>query len=197
MIHIKLFEQFKNSRLTEKININDVAIFPGRFQPFHNGHIAALKKTSMTFGVPVIPIQILSVRDESPFPPELLNKIGKAVQNEFSSWMADYFLYPQDRKTVIPQMVQFLRDKDYYPIAMGAGSDRIKSYESQVKYLNSDKSDVPMNQQFKLEMVDERIVDGPSGTKVREAIQNNDYELFKTLVPKSVHKFYNDLKKYL
>ena len=194
MKHVKFFEEFIN----EQINIkNNVAIFPGRFQPFHNGHIAALKKTSEIYGVPVIPIQILSKKEKSPFPESLLIKIGQAVQKEFSSWMGDYFLYPQSKKTVIPQMVQFLRDNNYYPIAMGAGSDRIKSYERQIVYINSPKSDVPMDVTFKLAMVDERGEGGPSGTKVRAAITTGDYEMFKSMTPKSVHPFYKELKKYL
>jgi len=194
MNHVKFFEEFINEQIKNK---NNVAIFPGRFQPFHNGHIAALKKTSEIYGVPVIPIQILSKKEKSPFPESLLIKIGQAVQKEFSSWMGDYFLYPQSKKTVIPQMVQYLRDNNYYPIAMGAGSDRIKSYKRQIVYINSAKSDVPMDVTFKLAMVDERGEGGPSGTKVRAAITAGDYETFKSMTPKSVHPFYKELKKYL
>lgn len=173
-----------------------VCIFPGRFQPFHNGHIAALKRASEVLGVPVIPIQILSKTDKSPFPDALLEKIGKAVAKEFP-FMADYFLYPSNLKTVVPQMVKFLRDKGYESIGMGAGSDRMKSYEPQIRYLNSEKSDVPVPEPFRLEMVDERIPNGPSGTAVREAIQNDDEAAFKKMTPKSVHPFYKELKKYI
>ena len=173
-----------------------VCIFPGRFQPFHNGHIAALKKASEVLGAPVIPIQILSKTDKSPFPDALLEKIGKAVAKEFP-FLADYFLYPSNLKTVVPQMVKYLREKGYESIGMGAGSDRIKSYEPQIKYLNSEKSDVPVSEPFRLEMVDERAVGGPSGTKVREAILNDDEVTFKNMTPKSVHPFFKELKKYI
>jgi hypothetical protein len=80
---------------------------------------------------------------------------------------------------------------------MGAGSDRMKSYEPQIKYLNSEKSDVPVSEPFRLEMVDERAVGGPSGTKVREAIQNDDEDTFNKMTPKSLHPFYKELKKYI
>jgi cytidyltransferase-like protein len=168
----------------EAVDGERVCIFPGRFQPFHNGHIAALKRASEVLGVPVIPIQILSKTDKSPFPDALLEKIGKAVAKEFP-FMADYFLYPSNLKTVVPQMVKFLRDKGYESIGMGAGSDRMKSYEPQIKYLNSEKSDVPVPEPFRLEMVDERIPNGPSGTLVREAIQNDDEAAFKKKTPKT------------
>jgi hypothetical protein len=80
---------------------------------------------------------------------------------------------------------------------MGAGSDRIKSYESQIKYLNSEKSDVPVSEPFRLEVCDERAPGGPSGTKVREAILAGDKKLFEKLTPSSVHRFYDELKKEL
>jgi cytidyltransferase-like protein len=179
-----------------EFNGERVCIFPGRFQPFHNGHIAALERTSKQFGVPVIPLQILSKTDKSPFPEALLQKIGNAVAKEFK-FMAAYFLYPTDRKTVIPQMVKFLREEGYESIGMGAGSDRMKAYEPQIKYLNSEKSDVPVSEPFILKNVDERQTGGPSGTKVREAIVADDKSAFEQMTPKSVHPFYKELKKYL
>lgn len=186
----------ENQILEATFNGKRVCIFPGRFQPFHNGHIAALKKASEVLGAPVIPIQILSKTDKSPFPDALLEKMGKAVSKEFS-FIADYFLYPSNLKTVVPQMVKYLREKGYESIGMGAGSDRMKSYEPQIKYLNSEKSDVPVSEPFRLEMVDERAVGGPSGTKVREAIQNDDEDTFNKMTPKSLHPFYKELKKYI
>ena len=179
-----------------EFNGTRVCIFPGRFQPFHNGHIAALERTSKQFGLPVVPLQILSKSDKSPFPDMLLKKIGNAVAKEFS-FIAAYFLYPSDRKTVIPQMVKFLREEGYESIGMGAGSDRMKAYEPQIKYLNSEKSDVPVSEPFILKNVDERQTGGPSGTKVREAIMADDKAAFDSMTPKSVHPFYNELKKHL
>ena len=200
MEYVKTFESFildENELFEANFGGKRVVIFPGRFQPFHNGHIAALKKASDIFKLPVVPIQILSKTDKSPFPDTLLEKIGNAVVKEFN-WMAGYSLYPTSLKTVIPQMVKYLRDEyNFDPIGMGAGSDRIKSYESQIKYINSEKSDVPVSEPFKLEACDERAPGGPSGTKVREAIKADDRELFEKLTPKSVHPFYDDLKKYL
>ena len=194
MNHFKTFEQFI---FEAEFNGERVCIFPGRFMPFHNGHIASLKKTSEIFGMPVIPLQILSKSDKSPFSEELLKEIGESISSEFSDWMAAYFLYPQDRKTVIPQMVKFLREQGFEPIGMGCGSDRLKAYEPQVKYINSEKSDVPVSEPFKLEMVDERGEGGPSGTKVREAIKNDDEATFKKMTPESMHEYYDELKKQL
>jgi cytidyltransferase-like protein len=199
MNYVKTFELFLNEHTLFEAEFGNkrVVIFPGRFQPFHNGHIAALKKCYEIFQLPVVPIQILSKTDKSPFDDGLLMKIGQAVAKEFN-WMAGYSLYPPGLKTVVPQMVKYLRAQyNFEPVGMGAGSDRIKAYEPQIKYLNSDKSDVPVSEPFRLEVCDERAPGGPSGTKVREAIAAGDKKLFEDLTPKAVHKFYDEMKKQL
>jgi cytidyltransferase-like protein len=103
MNYVKTFESFLyEANVTEITDGEKVCFFPGRFQPFHNGHIAALKRTSDEFGFPVIPLQILSKREESPFPDELLQQMGDAVVKEFK-FLSDYYIYPQNYgKTVIP-----------------------------------------------------------------------------------------------
>ena len=199
MKNIQTFEEFinENNLFEAELDGKRVVIFPGRFQPFHNGHIAALKKAHDIFRLPVVPVQILSKSDKSPFPDTLLTKIGNAISKEFN-WMAGYCLYPIGNKTVVPQMVKYLRETfDFEPVGMGCGSDRLKAYEPQIKYLNSEKSDVPVSEPFRLEICDERAAGGPSGTKVREAIVADDKKTFEMMTPKSVHPFYNELKKAL
>lgn len=196
---VATFEEWLNEqRIFEtQFGSQKVAIFPGRFQPFHLGHIAAFKEASRRFQCPVVPIQIFSKTDKSPFPDTLLKKMGEAMVKEYD-FLAGYVLYPSTLKTVVPQMVKLLReDYDFEAIGMGCGSDRLKSYVPQIKYLNSEKSDVPVSQEFQLEMVDERIPDGPSGTKVREAIASGDKESFEKYMPKSLHKFFPELEKYM
>jgi cytidyltransferase-like protein len=194
---VKTFEEFIFEAEVVDFGGQKVAIFPGRFQPFHLGHLAAFKEASRRFGVPVVPIQIFSKTDKSPIPDKVLEKMGNDMVKEFD-FLAGYVLYPSTLKTVVPQMVKLLREQyGFEAIGMGCGSDRLKSYEPQIKYLNSEKSDVPVSQTFRLEMVDERIPDGPSGTKVREAIANGDQETFEKYMPKSLHKYFGELQKYI
>jgi uncharacterized lipoprotein len=196
--YIPTFERFiSENKVFEFIDHSGkkVCCFPGRFQPFHLGHIAALRETSMRFQCPVIPIQIKSKNEDSPFPDSLLQKIGDAVAREFE-FIEKYVLYPQNLKTVIPQMVKLLQERGFNPIGVGCGDDRQKDYIRQVDYLTSAKSDVPV-EEFRVEMVDQRQPGGPSGTKVREAIINDDFKLFKALTPISIHKYYTEMKKYL
>ena len=200
MKNLQTFEEFINkNQIFEAVDFNGerVSLFVGRFQPFHLGHIAAMQKTSNVFQCPVIPIQVLSKTEKSPFPDALLTKIGSSVAKEYSKWMATYILFPSNLKAVIPQRVKYLREQGYESIGMGVGSDRYKAYEHQIKYLNSDKSDVPVSEPFRIEIVDERSPSGPSGTRVRDAIKEGNKKLFEEYTPKSVHSFYDDLKKYL
>jgi hypothetical protein len=48
-----------------------------------------------------------------------------------------------------------------------------------------------------MKVVDERVQGGPSGTKVRESIATDNKAEFEKLTPKSVHQYYDELKKYL
>lgn len=199
MKNIQTFEEFilENNLFEAEFGNQRVVIFPGRYMPTHNGHIAAWKKCHDIYRLPVVPLQIISKSEKSPFSESLLEKISKEVVKEFN-WLAGFAIYPQDKKTVIPQMVKYLREQyNFEPVGMGCGSDRLKAYEPQIKYLNSEKSDVPVSEPFRLELCDERAPGGPSGTKVRQAIVADDEKLFKELTPKSIHKFYNEMKKAL
>lgn len=194
MKNLLTYKQFLNESVD--FSGQKVCIMPGRYAPFHLGHLAALKRCSEEFGVPVIPIQIISKNEKSPFPETLLRKIGEAVAKEFK-FIAQYMLWPSTQKTVIPQMVKTLREEGYESIGMGCGSDRLNSYQSQIRFINSERTDVPVSQEFILKSVDERAEGGPSGTRVRAAIAAGDEQAFREMTPHSVHPFYKELKKYL
>jgi len=197
MNYVKTFESFLYEAIISELSDGQpVVFFPGRFQPFHNGHLAALERTSKEFGLPVIPLQILSAREESPFPDDLLQKMGDDVAKA-NSFIADYFIYPQGTKTVIPLMVKFIREQGYEPMGLGCGSDRLTDYTRQVAYITSPKTDVQVKPEFTVKMVDARDSDGPSGTKVREAIASDDKATFMKMMPRELHKYWDDLRKYI
>ena len=75
MKYVYNFVRFINESAREALIVEgaeEVVFFPGRFQPFHKGHLAALKNAADTFGKKVVALQILSAREESPFPDSLL-----------------------------------------------------------------------------------------------------------------------------
>jgi cytidyltransferase-like protein len=197
MNYVKTFESFLYEAIISEITDGKkVIFFPGRFQPFHNGHLAALERASKEFGLPVIPLQILSAREESPFPDDLLQKMGADVVKA-NAFIADYFIYPKGDKTVIPLMVKFLREQKYEPFGLGCGSDRLNDYTRQVAFITSPKTDVVVNPTFAVKMVDARDADGASGTKVREAIKAGDEKAFQQMMPRELHKYWKELTKYI
>ena len=196
MNYVKTFESFLTEALISTVsNGKPVVFFPGRFQPFHNGHLVALERTSKEFGLPVIPLQILSAREESPFPDDLLQRMGNDLAKAYP-FLADYFIYPQGTKTVIPLMVKFIREQGYEPMGLGCGSDRLNDYTRQVAYITSPKTDVEVSPEFTVKMVDARDGDGPSGTKVREAITTGNQATFDKMMPRELHKYWEELQKY-
>jgi cytidyltransferase-like protein len=197
MNYVKTFESFLYEAIISEITDGKkVIFFPGRFQPFHNGHLAALERASKEFGLPVIPLQILSAREESPFPDDLLQKMGADVVKA-NAFIADYFIYPKGDKTVIPLMVKFLREQKYEPFGLGCGSDRLNDYTRQVAFITSPKTDVVVDPTFAVKMVDARDADGASGTKVREAIKAGDEKAFQQMMPRELHKYWKELTKYI
>ena len=82
-------------------------------------------------------------------------------------------------------------------MGFGAGSDRIKAYEPQIKYIKGPKTDTPVSPDFELKMVDARAEGGPSGTKVRQAIKDGDKDTFEAMMPKELHKYFNKLQKHM
>jgi len=192
MRYVKDFTSF----IIEANSGKRVAIFPGRFMPVHMGHITAFKNTQKEFGIPVIPIQIAKPGKNSPFPIELLEDIGKAVQAEYSSIIADWIILPQDVISFLPEMIKVVMQSGFDPVALGCGADRYKDYQKQAKYLLSPDSNIQIND-FQIKTVMSRDEDGPSGTKIREILKEGRKDLFEKEVPKSVWPFYKSLKEYI
>jgi len=186
------FLKFEDFLLFESRNGKLVCFMPGRFQPTHLGHIAAFERTSKKIGCTVIPIQIISKTNKSPFPVSLLTKIAKEIKKEFS-FIEDFLILPSNIKPFVPDIITFLQSKGYSPVGMGCGIDRIKDYERQADYVRTGKYDVKI-EDFEVAMVDERGSDGYSGTAVRNALKNDVYDEFVKMTPKCMHKFYEDLK---
>jgi cytidyltransferase-like protein len=198
-MYIKSFSEFLHESYLYEIIGQQVAYFPGRFQPFHLGHLNAVKRTSEVFGVPVIPLQILSKKETSPFPESLLEKMGNELKKEYS-FIADFFIYPTNiAPNFVSDIVKFIKSKNYEPIGLGCGADRIKDYTIQIDRAkkNAERYGVVIPDNFAAKMVDDRASGEYSGTAVRKALAENDIQKFNKLMPPVLHKYYNELKKYI
>jgi hypothetical protein len=70
-------------------------------------------------------------------------------------------------------------------------------YTKQIAYINGPKGEADLPTGFVAKMVDSRSSDGPSGTKVREALKAKDRHTFERLMPKELHKYYDEFEKYI
>ena len=197
---IKLNEKLSEDELKQNADITDneeVIIIPGRFQPFHNGHLAMIKNANKIFNKPVCVMQIKSKTDKSPIPEELLRKICKDVEDN-EQYIKSFTIFPLEDygKAVASYLVKYARRLGFEPVGFGCGEDRLSNWNMLVNWMKSDKTDTFIKPEFEVKSCDDRS-GGYSGTKVREAIANNDYELFKSMVPEYLWKYYDELKKYI
>lgn len=193
---MKKLLSYNDFLLMESNCCGDIIIFPGRFQVLHNGHLSSFKKAYDEFKIPVVPIQITSNNKKSPIPRTVLSKINKDIVGDFD-FIGDFLIFPEDRKTTVSEMIKYVKELGYNPIGLACGSDREFAYKKQIEYVNSDKSDIFLKQPFMIKCVDDRFNNPLSGSVVRDFIKNNDFDKFKELTPNTIHKYWDELKKYL
>ena len=91
----------------------------------------------------------------------------------------------------VGEWIHELRKVNKEPIALFCGSDRKKSYEAQIKRYSE-----KLNLNITVEEI-KRTGNDISASKVREALKNNDKDLFKANMDKSVWVLFDRLKKYV
>lgn len=158
-------------------------IFVGRFQPFHNGHLAAHDKMQ-NHRVVVVVQGAKSSKKENPLPVEKqVNMIGKVVGKETTVIVSTH--------GYIPDIITRLRDEyDLNPHTIVCGPDRMKTYKAQIHRANA-KLDDPLIVEFKEA---ERIT---SGSAVREAIRSGDRKAYKANVPEQLWDEFTNLAEHM
>ena len=158
-----------------------VSVLMGRFQPLTIAHAEIIENAYKKYKNKVIVAVVKSKNESSPFSFNLVKEIiEKSIKvpievMELSTGFVGDFISP-------------LRDNGKEPTVLLAGSDRIKSYQGQIKRytemfnLTLDVKEIP------------RTASDTSASKVRAALADDDETLFKTMTPKGEHKFYKKLK---
>ena len=172
----------------EENQLADVNLIVGRFQPFHNGHLKMAKFLKEKNGLNTIAVVVYPGHNKSgksPFSEDTINKYMSGVVND-SEEIEDFIVVPRG---LIGSAIVKLLDKGYRPVLIGAGEDRVDDYTKQIEYAKNS----PIKDQIKdLELIKTPRV--TSATKVRQAIQDEDYLEFKRLVPKAVERMYSALR---
>jgi glycerol-3-phosphate cytidylyltransferase-like family protein len=92
------------------------------------------------------------------------------------------------------EIINTLRQSKYEPVLFIAGPDRIDDYKKQIEKYGDDWDieDIGVSG-----VKGERLADGASATKVRDAIRKDDKKTFQKYMPKELHKYWDKLKTIL
>lgn len=189
MINFK--EYIKQYNLLESENADGVVFTFGRFNPITKGHeenINELKNLGKKYNFkPMVFTSFTHDNIKNPLPPDIKIQYLKKFFNI-------YVNEDRDLKNAY-QILEFLSNQ-YKKVYFVVGEDRISDFNSMKKYAK----------QWGIE--DFRIIksgdrkSGVSGTEMRLAIQNQDFETFRSLLPhtattKDANNIYSILQKNL
>ena len=177
---MKTFKQF----LLEK-NTEDLAIFTGRFQGFNIGHQIAIKNLKAKYDRTVVFVVEGSKRDldKNPFSGEVRKKMI-----ETACPGVDVYIIPNG---FIPGAIKYLGLwKGQEKVIIASGEDREENYKAQ-------KSETKTP--YEIEYIRTERPEGVSGTAVRQALRDNDFNTYKLVAAKGVNnkKWFEFLKKQI
>lgn len=172
--------------MSEKLK--QVNIFPGRFQPFHKGHLKCCEDAYKKNGYPTVIMYVHNTKfdKKKPFDDELLIKELEIIKKEYD-YIEDYI--PMQRP-LLGIMCNDLKEKGYEANIWLAGPDRIDSYKRQLNPKYIDELGVKLPELMETNRYS-------SATEVREAIKNGDENKFKELMPKGTDKMFDEYKEQL
>lgn len=158
-------------------------IFVGRFQPFHNGHLAAVQKMEHNKVIVVVHGK-KTKQTENPIPAEIqVNMIRKVLGDSATVIVAE--------NGYIPDIIEMVRDTYRLEAkTLICGPDRIDTYMAQIERANR-----VLENKIDLEFKEaDRIT---SGSEVREAIRSGDKKAFKANVPKQLWDEFTNLAEHM
>lgn len=166
-----------------------VNVFPGRFQPFHCGHLQACKDAYEENGLPTVVMYIHNDKfdERKPFNDEIIEKELNIIKNE-EDCIEDVIWLNRPWPTLVCRV---LLEHGYEPVLWLAGEDRINSYKNMVQV---DKIRNELNIEPPQFYLTNRY---ESATSVRESILNNDLDTFISKMPDNTDILYNEFKEQL
>lgn len=172
-----------------KIKAEKVNILIGHFQPIHNGHIKAAKALYDKNGLGSVLVAVLKKNRKYPFSEKSIRILLKKAQQENPELIHDIRIVQADS---INKILTELRP-EFDPILWGSSTQKIKDYVLQLDHVKKKNIPLRISNEFKL-------VEIPKYHKsedILSAISDGDYNLFKSLVPKSISSEFFNLQKEL
>ena len=165
--------------------LKNAEILVGRFQPFHNGHAAAVDMMKDPVIVIVKGEKSSSDRERNPLTFEQQKQLIHAVYPN-----VPVFQVPNAH---LPTIISTLGLHGYNVTKVYTGSDRIQRYRAMVdehnKKVELQRLD-PQPDQISMAPVDVEFVETPrydSATTVRQAVRDNDFHLYSIMMPPPIN----------
>lgn len=169
--------------------LKKVNVFPGRFQPFHKGHLQACKDALKENGFPTVIMYIHNDKFDSrkPFCDSLIEKELNLIKKE-EDCIQDVIWLNKPWPTLV---CRILIEHGYEPVLWLAGADRIDSYK---KMIQKDKIRNELNIEPPEFYLTNRYY---SATDIRKAIKNEDISSYLGNMPIGTECLYNEFKEQL
>lgn len=174
-----------------------VSFYPGRFQPFHMGHLELVKKLSYDY--PHYKVLIGIIKGEKSSLDKNINPLPFDYQRDLIFKSLDgmagksVLIFSEPLSSgYLPSIIKTLREYDFEIKTLLSGPDRKKEYETQLNDLSKKFHSIRID----LVTINNRV-DNISSSKVRETIKNNNLEGFKKLVSKEIWGEFNKLREYI
>lgn len=175
------------ANINKNVGSKEVTVFMGRFQPPSKMHIDIIKKTYNKFNNEIV-IAIVnnkSIDERHPFDYSIQEEIFKKALINVKYSLINI------NTGFIGEFVDILRKEDKEPTVLICGSDRVKTYNEQLKRY---KETLNLNINiFEIKRNSEDI----SSTKIRSALRVDDYIEFKNNVDKTTYDLYKKMKSYM
>jgi len=181
---IMILEAIDPDKYEDQASGKESSLFLGRMQPIHKGHDAIIKKMKNPIVVLVKGAKSSQDKERNPLDTNYQTKLIKMLNPK-----VDVFVAPSG---YIPDMVNEYRKKGVEVTEILAGSDRINAYRGMINGFNKQ---MPDEKKINVKFTETPRV--TSATDVRNSIRGDDFETFKELVPKKLHKEWETLKKKL
>jgi len=171
---------FKEYVKLEEYKKNNNALFLGRMQPPTKAHISIIENALKIFGK----VYVAIVKGEKTDP--LKNPFNFETQLEIiNDIFGKNVILVQAKNGYVPMIIGYIEEKYNDEIsAVLAGSDRKESYERQLSknYPDVQVIEIP------------RTTKGISATALRNALRDDDYDMFKKNTDKRILKYFEKLK---
>lgn len=166
-----------------------VNVFPGRFQPFHLGHLKACKDAQKENGLSTVIMYIHNEKFDlrKPFTDGMIERELNIVK-EWEDCIEDVIWLNRPWPTLVCRV---LLEHGYEPILWLAGEDRINSYKNMVQ---KDKIRNELNINPPEFYLTNRY---GSATKVRESLMNNDLISYLNMMPENTEHLFDEFREQL